>query len=71
MRASTAGGSSAVWLDEWERLLDGPLPELLTALTSPSPPSRELRQMTPFAGVLTVEERQRVLAVHRREARGS
>jgi hypothetical protein len=70
MRASGAGGTAAggtatMWLDAWERLLDGPLVELLTALTSPSPWSRELRQNSPFAGVLTDAERQRVLAVHR------
>jgi hypothetical protein len=46
---------------EWERLLEGPLTELLTALTSPSPRSRELRQNNPFAGVLSEEERRRVL----------
>ncbi len=56
---------AAVWLDEWERLLAGPLPELLLALTSPSERSRELRQNTPFAGVLTDEERERVLQTAR------
>jgi hypothetical protein len=54
---------AAVWLDQldqWAALLDGPLLDLLTALTSPSPRSRELRQNMPFAGVLSEEERQRV-----------
>jgi excisionase family DNA binding protein len=60
-RQTAPRGSAKVWLQEWARLLDGPLPDLLIALTSPSPRSRELRQNTPFAGVLTEVERQRVL----------
>lgn len=62
MRTSSARGSARVWLQEWQSLLDGPLPELLSALTSLTPRSRELRQNTPFAGVLSEDERQRVLA---------
>jgi len=31
--------------------------ELLPALIDPSPRGRELRQVTPFAGVLTAKER--------------
>ena len=63
MHASTARGGAAVWLGEWERLLDGPLVDMLSALTSPSPRSRELRQNQPFAGVLSEADRQKVLAV--------
>ena len=50
------------WLAEWDKLLDGPLDRVLEALTSRAPRARELRQNSPFAGVLTEEERQRVLA---------
>jgi len=60
MRTSARGGA-VVWLDEWERLLDGPVEDLVTALTSRSPRSRELRQSSPFAGLLSVDERNRVL----------
>ena len=63
MQASSAGGAGTVWLDAWEPLLDRPLLELLAALTSPSPWSRDLRQTSLFAGVLTPAERPRVLAV--------
>lgn len=49
------------WLAEWEKLLDGPLDRVLEALTSRAPRARELRQNSPFAGVLTEDERQRVL----------
>ena len=47
-----------MWLQQWADLIDGPVEDLLEALTSRSPRSRELRQNSPFAGVLTDEERQ-------------
>lgn len=53
--------AARLWLAEWEKLLDGPLDGVLEALTSRAPRARELRQNSPFAGVLTEEERQRVL----------
>lgn len=56
-----ARGRAVSWLDEWQRLLDGPLLTLLDALTGRSPHARELRQNTPFAGVLSDEERATVL----------
>lgn len=55
------GGAARRWLAEWEKLLDGPIEGVLEALTSRSPRARELRQNSPFAGVITQEERQRVL----------
>ncbi len=54
-------GASRRWLSEWERLLSGSPGGILQALTSRSPKARELRQNSPFAGVLNGEERQRVL----------
>lgn len=57
----SARGRAVTWLDEWERLLRRPLYELLGALTSVSSKGRELRQNSPFAGILSDEERQRVL----------
>lgn len=56
-----ARGQAVRWLDEWERLMRGPVQQLLIALTAPSPKGRELRQNTPFAGVLSDEERNLVL----------
>lgn len=50
------------WLVEWAKVLDGSLDELLVVLTSKSQRSVELRQNSPFAGVLTDAERSRVLA---------
>jgi excisionase family DNA binding protein len=62
MRQSSSRGAARIWIDEWAHLIEGSLPELLAALTSRSPRSRELRQNTPFAGVLSEEERLSVLA---------
>lgn len=64
-------GSITRQFDEWERLLDGPLLELLITLTSPAPHAMELRQNTPFAGVLSERERQQVLDAFRASYRTS
>jgi excisionase family DNA binding protein len=65
-----AGGSSSRWLSEWERLLAGPEDGVLEALTSRAPRARELRQNSPFAGVLTEQERRRILAAFGDAKRG-
>jgi len=65
-----ARGQAQRWLDEWERLLDGPIEELLDNLTSRSPKGRELRQNSPFAGLLSSEERTEILAAWRRHTTG-
>ncbi len=44
-------------LDEWGVLLKRSIPELIPVLIDPGPRARELRQVTPFAGVLSAEER--------------
>jgi excisionase family DNA binding protein len=54
-------GQAERWLGEWEKLLGGPVDKILEALTSPSPRGRELRQNSPFAGVLSDHERVAVL----------
>lgn len=54
-------GQVARWLAEWERILNGPLDGVLEALTSTSPRARELRQNSPFAGLLSEPERAQVL----------
>jgi excisionase family DNA binding protein len=61
MLESSARGSARVWLEQWDALLKGPVEAVLAALTSRSPRSRELRQNTPFAGVLSEEQRKAVL----------
>lgn len=47
-------------LREWEVLLDLPTEHLISLLTDSDPHARELRQVTPFAGVLSAPERARV-----------
>lgn len=69
MLEATPRGGARVWLQEWARLLDGPLVDLLATLTSPTPRSRELRQNSPFAGVLSDTERLAVLATAREAGR--
>ena len=60
MVAATDGRSQP--LREWAVLLDRPLEMLLPVLTDPGPWARELRHVTPFAGVLTAAERTAVYA---------
>lgn len=54
-------GPTRVWLKEWDSLLEGPLLALLNALTATTQRSRELRQNSPFAGVLSDDLRREVL----------
>lgn len=49
--------SSRPYADAWRELLSLPLPELLSELVDPGQRMRDLRQCTPFAGVLTPHER--------------
>ena len=58
LRRWQAEGTLAVsYINAWQKLLDGPLPELLRVLVDESELSRALRQTTPFAGVLKAKER--------------
>lgn len=50
-------GQATQLLREWEVILDRRVPALLTVLTDPSEWARELRHVTPFAGVLSAGER--------------
>lgn len=59
------GGRVGPWLDRWRALLAGPLDEILHVLTSTSTPAIDLRQNTPFAGVLDDETRLRILRAFR------
>lgn len=66
MRAADPGGRGTAWLDRWASLLDGPLTTLVSLLVSSSQEARDLRQSTPFAGVLTPAERNAVIRETRR-----
>ncbi len=67
---SIARGQAKVWLAEWRRLVDGPVLALLDALTDRSLRGRELRQNTPFAGLLSEGERRDVLQSWKAQAGG-
>lgn len=58
-------GQASYWLTQWRDLLDGPIEQLVEVLTSPTPRARELRQNSPFSGVLAPAERQRLLDAFR------
>ncbi|GGD30600.1 transcriptional regulator [Nocardioides daphniae] len=54
-------GMTVRYLDAWERVLDEGLEAVLDTLTSTSPEACELRQNSPFAGILDDETRVQVL----------
>jgi hypothetical protein len=49
------------YADRWERILDGPLAEIRRALVEDSSDADDLRQSSPFAGMLSEPERQRII----------
>ena len=59
---STRRGAGRRWLLRWQDLLDGPVEEILSTLTSNSTSARELRQNNPFAGLLDEATRQQVIS---------
>lgn len=64
-------GSVQADFDAWQAFLDGPLDLLLDLLVSKSPGAVELRQNSPFAGVLTQSERTKALGAFRRATRAA
>ena len=54
------GGDSPLWLEEWQAILKRPWREVAAFMTELSPRATRLRQSTPFAGVLTPQERKRI-----------
>lgn len=59
---------AAKLLREWDVILDRPIPALTATLTSPSEWARELRHVTPFAGVLSAGERAAVYQAFARDS---
>ena len=56
-RMVARAGAPSQALLEWAVVLDRPLEALLPLLTDPGPWARELRHVTPFAGMLSAAER--------------
>jgi hypothetical protein len=61
LRSSSTRSAGRVWIEQWQQLLDGDLQRVLEALTSTSPRSRELRQNSPFSGILSESDRRAIL----------
>lgn len=53
-------------LNDWMRILEGPVEQMIAAMTDTSVHARALRQVTPFAGVLTADQRAGVYREFRR-----
>jgi transcriptional regulator with XRE-family HTH domain len=53
--------------EQWEQILSQPVMSIVDAMTDTGPEYRELRQVTPFAGVLDAEQRASVYREFRRE----
>jgi transcriptional regulator with XRE-family HTH domain len=61
MRESDQYGRSSFYFDTWQTLLDGPLGDLLRVMVSTDATAKELRQASPFSGILSDHERFEVL----------
>jgi Protein of unknown function (DUF3018) len=53
------------WLDEWRKLLKQPWPRIAALITELSERAARLRQSSPFAGVLSNQERRRIYEAFR------
>lgn len=58
MKARQRSSLARSWMERWEELLQGDLNELKSAMLEVSHDSEDLRQMSPFPGALSQEERQ-------------
>jgi excisionase family DNA binding protein len=57
--------SATTWLEAWRRTMDGGPEAVLQVLASPAESAVDLRQNSPFAGILGEAERSRVLQAFR------
>jgi hypothetical protein len=57
------------WANEWSRILAMPVSRMARTISADTPRARELRQTSPFAGVLTSQERQALLRAVEERAR--
>jgi plasmid stability protein len=68
MRSVARGPQAQGWLDEWSELVDGPPVQLIEVFLGEDEHSIDLRQMSPFAGVLTDAERRAAIRRARADA---
>jgi excisionase family DNA binding protein len=64
-----AGTMAERWLDIWRQTLGSGTGPVLNMLTSHTPLARELRQNSPFTGILSQDERMKVLDSFRQDWR--
>lgn len=60
-RWERGGGLDPYWAARWNDLLRKPLPAIRRAISADTVEARELRQSSPFTGVLTQQERRKLL----------
>jgi excisionase family DNA binding protein len=65
LRQVHPAGMTAQWLDQWQDVLDSGEDAVFSVLTSPSAYAAELRQNSPFAGVLSEQDRAAALEAFR------
>jgi hypothetical protein len=63
--AAQRGTETPAWLTEWREILGQPWPNIAALITEPSENGARLRQSSPFAGVLTQQERWRIYEAFR------
>jgi transcriptional regulator with XRE-family HTH domain len=61
---------AAPLLKEWQIFLERPVPDLVEVLLDIRPRARELRQVTPFAGVLSARERAEIYHAFQTDSKG-
>jgi len=71
LRRIHRSGMTSRWLDAWQSVLDSGPEAVLQTLTSQTPLAIELRQNSPFAGVLSDGERMAVLDAFRKQDRSA
>ncbi len=64
-RFRTIHPRAKTWLDAWDRILNAGPERVLETLTSPTREAVDLRQNTPFVGVLSDAEQRAVIAAFR------
>ena len=63
--SSARGPQAPAWLEEWRELLDQPWQNVAAIITDPGENAARLRQSSPFAGILTHQERWQIHAAFR------
>lgn len=63
--SAKSGDPRPQYLREWEQILERPWPEIAELITSMSEDATRLRSSSPFAGVLTADERDQIYEAFR------